>query len=219
MILSLLVAFSMSTDGDSQTAQASNIDSTIPTDVMVEDFTNTIVFVVEPSQTETAGNQVTETYVVDFVATLFKIMKVYEATPTATAIEVPPTATEPLKSFVFKPGIMIGCTFGVAFVVGFVYTELCRKPAYVYAPPPKEVRKSSSSSLSDIDKKKKKKAASGKGKVKSGKGKVKSGKGGVTKHGKGDTQGKKAKAGSSNGNTKKNTKGKTGNHKARSKRV
>lgn len=143
----------------------SNI-SAITQVVVVEDYTNTVIYSVGTTATmvrvpldaelKQFTDSVTYTRVVNYIPTLYKVLKAYANPPAPTPYQVVPEPTKPLKIFVFKPGIMIGCTFGVVFVLGWIYTEFCRKHRVVHAPPapvaPKKESDSSDSSMSSIDK-------------------------------------------------------------------
>lgn len=97
---------------------------------MVAAFTNTIVFEISKSSGGVDG----ETDVVVYTPTLLEILKAHETVEEMTSYMAPPTPTKALKTVVFQPAYMIGVTFGLLFMVGLFYTELCRRPGHVYRP-------------------------------------------------------------------------------------
>lgn len=170
MCLFLLVTGLLATavEGEDTNTTKSNI-SAITQAVVVEDYTNTVLYSVGVSATVTKvpleGNpaeftdSATYTRIVNYIPTLYKVLKAYSHTPVPTPYELVPEPTKALKYAVFKPGLMIGCTFGVVFVLGLIYTESCRRPRHV-KPPPAVVKntKDSSSSMSSLSGGKKKEA-------------------------------------------------------------
>ena len=168
MLLSYFLAAALATS-DEGDVNASDVNVSVGTNILIDDYTNTLLYYVTKTKVEEQQGQAqqqggqeqanaAETYVIEYVPTLLKIVKAYEVTPTATPYQELPPATAPLKIIIFKPGILIGCSFGIVFLVGFFYTEFCRRPQHVYVPPAKEVESSSDSSLSSLEKKSRTKA-------------------------------------------------------------
>jgi hypothetical protein len=83
------------------------------------------------------GTYTTLTRIVRYMTTIFQMQKISVPPPTGTPV---PTASvlPALKSAVFRPGILIGATFGILFVGGVIWTHQCRKPQFV---PPEAVDK------------------------------------------------------------------------------
>lgn len=194
MLLSCLLALALSTESGGEDVNASDVNVTVGTNILVDDYTNTLLYVVKKTVAEAKENgevgvvdNAAGTYVVEYVPTLLKIVKAYEVTPEPTPVQELPPATKALKIIIFKPGIMIGCSFGIVFLVGFFYTEFCRRPQHVFVPPAKEVESSSDSSLSSLERRDRTRASdggkTGKTKTKPGVKKAGSGKSGPTKTG------------------------------------
>ena len=159
MLLAYFLAAALATS-DEGDVNASDVNVSVGTNILIDDYTNTLLYYVTKTETKQEGQAPdnAETYVIEYVPTLLKIVKAYEVTPTPTPYQELPPATAPLKIIIFKPGILIGCSFGIVFLVGFFYTEFCRRPQHVYVPPAKEVESSSDSSLSSLEKKSRTKA-------------------------------------------------------------
>ena len=198
MLLSCLLALVLSTEAGGEDVNASDVNVTVGTNILVDDYTNTLLYVVTKTSSEAKENgevgvvdNAAETYIVEYVPTLLKIVKAYEVTPEPTTVQELPPATKALKIIIFKPGIMIGCSFGIVFIVGFFYTEFCRRPQHVFVPPAKEVESSSDSSLSSLERRDRTRASdggkTGKTKTKPGVKKAGSGKSGPTRTGRAPT--------------------------------
>ncbi|OHT10815.1 hypothetical protein TRFO_19786 [Tritrichomonas foetus] len=122
----------------------------------IRQFTNTIVFVIAQTQFTTKVNingqdveTLTEGERITYVPTYLQYMKVVYNTPAATEAVNTPEATQARKHIVLHPGILIGCTFGVVFIIGFFYTSCCRKPQHISRPKAKIVNKSEKIESSD----------------------------------------------------------------------
>ena len=169
MLLYLLFAAAISAseeDGGAIIDEGDDNLSVITVDISngttVREYTNTIMYqVVQTSYTTYTNlngvNTMTVTHGehIVYVPTLLQYLRVvYEATATPIPLNTP-MATQARKSIILHPGILIGCTFGVIFIIGVVYTGLCRSPVGVTRPKARLVKKGSKDNSDSFEKAKK----------------------------------------------------------------
>lgn len=97
------------------------------------DYTNTIKFVVTETEVKTLDLEGHETHTKSFIAvytpTVLKILRLVDLVqPTHEAPTATATATPGFKYVFFKPGICVGATFALLFLICACYTSLCRRP-------------------------------------------------------------------------------------------
>lgn len=109
----------------------------------VQEVTNTLLYTIEKTNFTTIVTynngqpvfNVTESSHIVYIPTILMYLKAISEAPNPT-LTVPPQATIKLKAFFLKPGILVGVTFAILFLVGVIYTSLCRKPQAARRPKP-----------------------------------------------------------------------------------
>lgn len=103
-------------------------------------YTNTIKFEVTETKVKTINAKGQETYTKSFIAvytpTILKILRLVDIIKsTKQALTPTPTATAEFKNIFFKPGLCVGATFAVLFIICACYTSVCRRPYSVARQP------------------------------------------------------------------------------------
>lgn len=109
----------------------------------VQEVTNTLLYSIELTNFTTVFIRenglpeltVTSSSHIVYIPTILRYLKVIDDVPTRT-VTITPVATQKLKSAILKPGILVGVTFAILFLVGVIYTSLCRKPQAARRPKP-----------------------------------------------------------------------------------
>lgn len=108
----------------------------------VQEVTNTLLYTMQLTNFTVYTNIngvntiiTTEGNHVVYIPTILRYLKVVDDVPNRT-ITITPDATQKLKSAILKPGILVGVTFAILFLIGVIYTSLCRKPQAARRPKP-----------------------------------------------------------------------------------
>ena len=112
------------------------ITVSIKNDTKIQEVTNTILYSMTITDFTTLIEgpdkqlipTVTKGPHIVYIPTILEFLKVVEAVPTATPVQITPMATQKLKTVLVNPGILIGCTFALVFLIGVIYTSCCRRP-------------------------------------------------------------------------------------------
>jgi hypothetical protein len=98
--------------------------------------TNTVGTTNVPGQGTVVTAYSVQTYRVEYISTLYLILKAVEPIPDPTSYIHPPSASPALKMFLFAPQYLIGILGGVLFLGGAYYTYQCYRPKRVVPPAP-----------------------------------------------------------------------------------
>lgn len=109
----------------------------------VQEVTNTLLYSIELTNFTTIGTWIngvpsyitTSSSHIVYIPTILNYLKVVDDAPSRT-VTITPDATQKLKSAILKPGILVGVTFAILFLIGVIYTSLCRKPQAARRPKP-----------------------------------------------------------------------------------
>ncbi|OHT07583.1 hypothetical protein TRFO_05237 [Tritrichomonas foetus] len=124
---------------DIENEKVREITNTILYEIAETEFWTNTVINGKPVETKTKGKHIT------YIPTILHFLKARDILPTSTPPVDPPPATQARKHFLLHPGILIGCTFGIVFIVGVFYTSCCRKPQQVRRPQARKVVKGNNS--------------------------------------------------------------------------